>query len=235
MRGGGFLLSIDDNAGIYRLSQKYITDTPPNPKKGDTLELNEQQIAELKQKAVDEAVKTLKADHQAALNAKDQDVLTLKSDHEKLDKERDRKIKKFEEDAETRRQATIKATAESSFANLMAKGKILPAQKETYIASYISMAQSDAKVTLASGDEVTQAEAYEKSYSSLPDSVNLAELTKNIGKDKNSLSDPVAEFATEESAKKLADMYKLMDERGWKRDDPAKIILASAEIDRRNR
>ena len=196
------------------------------------MELNEQQVAELKQKAVDDAVKKLKAENQTAMDEKDQKIKTLETDHEKELNDRDKKIKKFEADAGDRRQKQIKADAEASFAMLFGKGKILPTQKETYIATFVTLSQSEAKVTLADGNEISQAQVYEGSFAALPDILNLTELTKNSDQTANRLEDQVPAGSTPESIERLKKIYAIMDDKKWAHDDVVKFKQASAQVDR---
>lgn len=173
--------------------------------KGDTLlELTEQQLAEHKQKAADEAVAKLKTEHEAALKVQTDEATKLKAQVE-----------------ETRKKQ-IAADAEAAYAKLTEKGKILPASKDGFLTLFKSEAEAGRD----------PAKTVVPLFSELPDKINLTELTKESDKDKPPVDEMQFANATEESKDKLKKIYTYMDSQKWDHNDAVKIKMASAYVER---
>jgi hypothetical protein len=207
-RGGGYLLSIDDNKSIYDLSEKYIDKnikSPPYKPKGEkTVELTEQQLAEMKQKAADDAVAKLKVENEAILKVQTDENAKLKA---QIDESRKKQIA---------------VDADAAYAKLAEKGKILPTGKDRFLTLFRQEAEAGRD----------PAQTVVPLFAELPDKINLNELTKESDQDHPPADEVQFADATEESKDRLKKIYAYMDAQKWPRDDAAKIKLASAYVDR---
>jgi hypothetical protein len=201
-RGGGLVFSIDDNKAIFELSEKYLTQ--PNQPKGDTLEMTHEQVEKLKQDAADAAVAKVKVEFEDKLKVEQA------------------KTAKLETAAEEAKKEQIGKDAETAYAKLAEKGKILPAGKDRFIALFKGEAEA--------GRDPQKSVV--PLFAELPDKINLTELTKNSDTTIKSLKDmPEYANATEESVTKLEKMYAYMDANKMDRKNAVHIKLASAHVD----